>query len=305
MMKRESEILYKSVVVKVPGTCGEWIQTINENRECLVSLPINRFTEVKMSFKDRKIALKSQSDLMPKSQEAFDKICGYLKLSKTLKAQIHFEIGERLEIGKGMASSTADITAVMAGVSALVGRTLPGETLLQLACEIEPSDGVMFNHLVLIDHLNGQVMEPFVFENTAKILMLKPVDTYMTDSLRTSPEYLEKLAKKTDIPLSLFREGISEQSIEKMGRASTLSLIENENILEKPFLGELIKIAEENHCYGVVGGHSGTVCGMLLNEEKTDLEKLLHCIERESFGTYYGTYEIVESYKEGIKITVR
>ena len=304
-MKRELEILNRSVVVKVPGTCGEWIQTINGKRECLVSLPINRFTEMKISFKEKRAALKSQSDLMPKSQEAFHKICDYLKVSNTLKTQIHFEIGERLEIGKGMASSTADITAVMAGISALVGETLLSETLLKLACEIEPSDGVMFEELVLIDHLNGQVMEPFILKHTAKILMLKPVDTYMTEALRTGPEYLEKLRNKTDKPLNLLREGIFEQSLEKMGRASTLSLIENENILEKPFLGELIKIAEENHCYGLVGGHSGTVCGMLLNEEKTDLEKLLHRIEQESLGAYYASYEIVEMYNEGIQITVR
>lgn len=293
------------VSVKVPGTCGEWVQTVSDGRECLVSLPINRFTKMDISFREKETALESQLGLMPKSQEAFQKVGAYLKLSEEVLNQVHFEIQERLEIGKGMASSTADISAIMTGVAALVDQPLSGEALLKMACEIEPSDGIMFDHLALIDHLQGAVMETFGFHPNGKILMLKPVDTYITESMRTSLDYAEKLRHKTEVPLNLFREGIKEHALEKIGRASTLSLLENESILEKPFLGELIKIAENHHCYGVVGGHSGTVCGFLLNEKKTDLEKLIHAIEKETIGTYYASYEIVETYSRGIKISVR
>ncbi len=176
---------------------------------------------------------------------------------------------------------------------------------MKMACEIEPSDGIMFNHLALIDHLSGKLMESFFFHPEGKILMLKPVETYITESMRTNPNYAEKLRLKTEVPLNLFREGIKEASIKKIGKGSTLSLLENENILEKPFLGELIKLAEEHHCYGIVGGHSGTVCGFLLDENKTDLEKLIHAIEGEAIGTYYASYEIVETYGKGIEITFR
>ncbi len=127
-----SNSLEKRVVtIKVPGTCGEWIQTLADGRECLVSLPINRFTKLKISFKERETAIESQMKLMSKSQEAFQKVGAYLKLSQEILDQIHFEIHERLEIGKGMASSTADITAIMAGLAALMDQPLSSETLVE------------------------------------------------------------------------------------------------------------------------------------------------------------------------------
>lgn len=304
-MLSSEQKLKKIVKVRVPGTCGEWIQTVSANKECLISLPINRFTTLEVSYKAPHLALESQSVLMPKSLEAFKKITTFLKLQEGLKDQIYMAFQERLEIGKGMASSTADITAIMTGVSALVEMPVSDEMLLKLACEIEPSDGIMFGGLALVDHLGGQLLEKFDFDNKIKILMLKPVETYNTQSMRMAPDYAEKLKMKTEEPLRLFKVGLAEQTFDNIGRASTLSLLENESVLEKPYLGDLIKIAEKNGCYGLVGGHSGTVCGFLLNEEKTDLEKLIHALEDENLGTYYASYEVVETFNKGIDTVVR
>lgn len=293
------------VSIQVPGTCGEWIQTVVDQKECLISLPINRFTKLEIRFREMKFALESQNQLMPKSYEAFQKIKSHLKLPESLSQEIYFEFQQRLEIGKGMASSTADIIAIMAGVSALVEMPLSNEMLLKLACEIEPSDSIMFDGLALVDHLSGQLLQQFPFDRKIKILMLKPVETYNTQSMRMASDYAQRLKGKTAEPLKGFKVAMGENNLEKMGEASTLSLLENERVLEKPYLEELIKIAKVHGCYGIVGGHSGTVCGFLLNEEKTDLEKLIHDLEREDLGTYYPSYEWVETYNKGIEISVR
>lgn len=292
----------KLIRIQVPGTCGEWIQTVDEGRECLISLPINRFTILEVGFKEPILALESQRHLMPKSYEAFEKIAAYLNLSDSVKNHIHFEFQQRLEIGKGMASSTADIATVMAGVSTLVDEPISGELLLKLACEIEPSDGIMFEGLALVDHLKGLLLERFSFGEKIKILMLKPSETYNTQSMRTASDYAEKLKVKTREPLERFRRALMEKAFDKIGEASTLSLLENENILEKPYLEDLLTIAKGHHCYGLVGGHSGTVCGFLLHEEKTDLEKLIHSIESRDLGSYYTSYELVETYNRGMEI---
>lgn len=299
--------MVKSVLVKVPGTCGEWIQTFDATRgkECLVSLPIDLYNEMKVFFCDEARALGTQKKLMPKSLQAFDSVCRFLNLPTNVKNAIAFEsIQRELHIGKGMASSTADILCILHGVSTLCERPIESEKLLALCCEIEPTDGTMFKDWQLVDHLEGEVLESFGPTVDCDILLLSPKEAFETQKLRKNSQYQNLLLEKSPLPLTLFRQGMTTQDLSLLGRAATQSLIENEPILKKPHLSELIRLSHRFGCHGVVGGHSGTVAGLILNEEKTDLEALCLAIAEAKIDKYYQEIKVVKAISGGCSTTI-
>lgn len=290
----------KAVCVKVPGTCGEWIQTVEPStqKECLVSLPIDLYSGYKVKLKD---GIGDKSCLMRKGRMALAKIQEAYNMPETWTQRLEFEkCIDELAIGKGMASSTADILCVMAGAALLYTGKLPSdEELLALSCEIEPSDGTMFKECTLIDHLRGEIISKLGELPKLDILLMLPREAYETEKLRANENYKTLLNQKTKGPITLFRQGLDTQNIELMGRASTCSLLENEHILKKHALMELVEISKQYDCDGVVGGHSGTVAGLILNE-RSNVDKILEILSDKKMNEYYNDIRIVKTTAGGI-----
>ena len=150
--------MVKRIKVRAPGTCGEWIQTYDRltDRECLVSLPINRYNDMILSYGCGENTDDWVKTLLPKSRKALDLISEHLSLSEADLKPLKITPGTReLAVGKGMASSTADLMGIMKGVAYIYGKPLSSELLLKLCCQIEPTDSLMFEGWALIDHLQG------------------------------------------------------------------------------------------------------------------------------------------------------
>ena len=139
---------YKNTItVSVPGTCGELIQGWYApwNEAVLVSCPIDRYSTVTV-----RLETTPRTDTPPgcvKMQQAARLLLDTLG-RPDLGATIWLD--SELKIGRGMASSTADIVGVMVGLTLALGQSLsPGE-LARLVCQVEPSDSVMFNGLAML-----------------------------------------------------------------------------------------------------------------------------------------------------------
>lgn len=292
----------RTVGLKIPGTCGEWIQTVYEGRECLVSLPINRYTTVTLTLTDTETALASQAILLPKSRQALSLAGTYCGMTDQALNQVAVTIARELEIGKGMASSTADLYGIMLGLVKLQGMQVSIPDLFKLCCQIEASDGIMFDQWTLVDQLNGIVLESFENSPNVELLMLTPAGVVETESLRGHGGYAEKLLNKTGKPLELFKEALATSDLSLLGKAATCSLLENESVLEKAHLEALIQIAETFNCFGVVGGHSGTVSGLMLNPLLTDKRALIDELKQLPVGAYYKDYQFVSTVKGGAEL---
>ena len=64
-----------------------------------------------------------------------------------------------LPIGKGMGSSTADLSAACYAVAVALNRRLTPEAVAEIALSIEPSDGTFSPGITLIDHVDGRIFE--------------------------------------------------------------------------------------------------------------------------------------------------
>ena len=130
----------KDVTVRVPGSCGELLQGWHGGEPFLVTCPIARYTTVRASA-----TLQGLVGLGEKSRRALQL---YLRGAGIKKLPFGMRLTSELPRGKGMASSSADIAAVLAAASHALGQLLAPEAILRLAVQVEPTDAVFMPGIV-------------------------------------------------------------------------------------------------------------------------------------------------------------
>ena len=230
------------LTVKVPGSCGEFVQGMLNGEPFLITCPVNLFTTVTISDEsDEQIGLGWKAEAM------LNKILEYLG-SKTFDFGIALE--SELPIGKGMASSSADIAAVGKATALALGNDLKAEEIAGLAASIEPTDGVFYDGIVVMNPLNGQILSRINPQPGYKIAVFDfggNVDTL--DFKRRSNFNLAELPDRFDLNMA------------------TASALANQEILPKPQLEDIIHLANSFGALGVTTAHTGTVIGVIFAED--------------------------------------
>lgn len=247
------------IVVEVPGSCGELVQGISSGVPFLVTCPVNLYTTVRITDKNRE-----RSGLGAKSKAAFERTLEYL-------GQREFPYGislsSELPIGKGMASSSADIAAVCVAVATALEKPLTAAEISRLAAGIEPTDGIFFHGIVRMNHMTGECLERL---GTFPALSIAVFDTGGTvDTLAFHErEDLEDLAAQNEAivaqALDFLREPLDAAAV---AEAATRSALANQTILPKQGLSEILCFARAEGALGINVAHSGTILGVLFAPE--------------------------------------
>ncbi len=250
------------ITVRVPGSCGELMQGQIDNIPFLVTSPINRYTTVTIHPN------MSQENyvLGDKAKRAIQLTCDYLNVDSFSSA---LEIVSELPVGKGMASSSADILATCYAVALSFGRWLGEQEAYRLALQVEPTDAVCYRGIVLADHIGGRRFERMGEAPRIRIAVFDyggMVDT-VAFNMRRDLIGLNR-AKQQRIAEALFyiRKGFLTNNTAFIGKGTTISAIANQPILYKEGLMDIIQIAKEEGAVGVNVAHSGTVLGVLFDE---------------------------------------
>lgn len=273
--------------VRVPGTCGELVQGQINGSDFLITCPTNLYSYVSIRLnKEKKV------DCPPdkwKARKAFEET---LKFFKQPDYGGEVQIKSEIPIGKGMASSTADIVGVCLATANALGETISNKEIAKIALSIEPTDGIMFKGITLFDHREGNLIENLGFPPKMKILVIDlggNVDTIHFN--RINFDYV-KIANQQEIEkaLSLVKRGIQQGDISLIGEGATISALCNQKILFKPELEQIIEISSEMGAVGVNVAHSGTVMGILYRPEFQDFEPLKYKLN-EKFKKRFKFYE--------------
>ncbi len=253
----------RSVTAIAPGSCGEFIQGIWRREPCLVSCPVNRYAKVTVS------AGEPVAFLPPKASKMLSLVFKTLSLPAGDKHRIRVDLSSEIPIGKGMASSTADLTAVASAVAAYFGRELSEDELAALCAEIEPTDNIMYRRLNLFNYITGKIVKNFEIQKITgtKVLMIDfagAVDTLsfhagIDESVNESEAGFEEIVDD-------FEGALTSGNRKTFGKACTASVRRNQSLLYKPYLETVIALSDAFGGLGVVGGHSGTVIGVLYDE---------------------------------------
>jgi len=273
VIKISSEL---SVRMRAPGTCGELIQGYIDGQDFLINCPIDLYASARVSqaqqaglhLEQPQQFRKIRDVAMLVAQEAF------LELKHTMA--IHSEIPR----GKGMASSTADITAALAAICRSCDFPLNNEVFAKFITEIEPSDCVHFPGIAHVNHLTGELFESLPAPCNLKVLIFDcggEVDTISFDRQRARAVYL----RNTDTirgAVDLLKRGLRTNNLQWVSEAATRSAELSQKIHFKPQFSELLAVAQSVGALGVNCAHSGSVLGVLYQTSEHLKENLLMAI---------------------------
>lgn len=267
-----------------PASCGEFVQGVLDNEEYLSSYAINLFSVATLE-EGKEIIHKGPS----KSRRAMELVFEKFGLPVDETKNISLNIKSQIPVGKGMASSTADIGATIKATLSMLNKTLTGEEISKLAVKIEATDSLLLNQHSIFNPLTADIKKYLGGINDAKVVILEPDDILDTKSIRMTPNYkMYKMQNKEIIKKSfeLLDEGLAKNDLNLIGKACTYSGLANENIHKKPFLEKIIDISDKHGCYGVNIAHSGTVIGILMHKEMDDI-KLIEHLRGTEMSKYY------------------
>lgn len=260
---------------RCPGTCGEMVQGMTKGCYFLVTCPLNMFSTVEVELKKRR------NTVVPplgrkKAGLAVELV---LKRAGAKNWGANISINSQIPIGKGMASSSADIAAAAAAAFYLIGIEPSFDLLADIGLAIEPTDGVMYPGIALFDYREGKLRKTLGVAPNLAVAVVDlggKVDTIeFNRNNRLNSLYLEA-EYYTDYALFMVKEGLKQKDYHLLGRGMALSASIHQRILTKPELPLLAEIADMSGAVGYNIAHSGTVCGLFYDADpdRDNLEKL-------------------------------
>ncbi|MBS3811376.1 MAG: kinase [Halanaerobiales bacterium] len=256
------------VKVKVPGSCGEFIQGYLNGENFLISSPVDIYSTAYV----RKTEKHSQILINDNKQKT------YLAVQKTLSYCNKEHVGLNLKIesdipyAKGMSSSTADITAAVIATLLLFNKKVEIEFVKKIALEVEPSDATFMKGIVLFDHINGHINQYLGEIDQLPVLIFDYGGEIETLSFNARKDLATLNSQKSNYikkALKLIKRGIKTKNYKMLGRGATISSLANQSIINKQDLKSLISILKKQSGFlGLITAHSGTIIGVILKEER-------------------------------------
>lgn len=252
---------------RAPGTCGELAQGMLNGDYFLVTCPIDMYADAQVELTQDGCGIDAPADA-PKSRRAVARALAHFGRSD-MRARLR--LSSPLPRGKGMASSTADVSAAIAATAAALDASaiMTPALIAQIALQVEPSDGIMLPHIAIFDHKRGRLAQSLGPPPPMRVVALDfggRVDTLSFNYVNRD-DALKRLQPEFDAALALIRRGIRSGSATDVGKGATVSAIANQRILRKPQLDAALRLAKQSGALGVNAAHSGTMLGILLQDD--------------------------------------
>jgi L-threonine kinase len=252
-----------------PATMGEWVQGWIGGREALVSLVVAWNGSVELRALE---AGETFSRAGEKSLRAFE-LARRMFAGGSAEDDIRpisddcfINVINSLPPTRGLATSTMDIAGTFAACAAYAGRPLREEELFSLCAGIEPSDGIMFEGLALVDHINGKLMERLPPPPDMIVVALIPARTLDTADYRRDPATMEAVranAADHGRAYDMLKKGLTEGDAALVAQAATLSAETQLRIMPREEWDVVTDTARRTGALGVAAAHSGTALGLL------------------------------------------
>jgi L-threonine kinase len=182
----------------------------------------------------------------------------------------------QLPLGRGMASSTADVVGVMAGLVQILGCSLSLPELARLACQIEPSDSTMFAQITALAYRGTGRSQELGLAPALPLLMFDP--GYAIDTLSFNGQLdlaaVRSLATSTQAAQELLQQGLAGADVVAIGAAATLSATQYQTVSYSPLVEQAQRWGQATGASGLIRAHSGSVVG-LLYPNGTELAELI------------------------------
>lgn len=203
------------IKVRTPASAGELLEGQVEGVRQLISLPINLYNELLIGYE--KIEGVQSTDHIslpelahhPKAHAAMLLFYNIFELQRS-EYHLSFVFNDAIVVGKGLASSTADILNMIYRLAHIHQINLTPTIVAKIALQIEPSDSTMFEALYLYDFIEGSCFEKIGSVPKFNILLLELPDT--VDTLATYSKTIPASHTLDDV-IKAVRNNYSIQSL--------------------------------------------------------------------------------------------
>lgn len=248
-----------TIKVKAPGSCGELVQGTINGVNFLITCPVDWYSEVTVVPGDNMVHTE------PKTTAAVSKTFEYLKIS----GNIDLTVDSDLPVGKGMASSSADISAAcQAAALAVAGRQLSCDEIADIALTIEPTDGIFYPGIIMFDHVAGKIRRYLGNPPPIAIAVFDvggQIDTLAFNGREDLARLNQMKEPQVMAAVALVAKGLETGDASLIGQGATMSAVANQTILYKPCLEQVIHLSRDFGAVGICAAHSGTVLGVMFS----------------------------------------
>ena len=256
----EGHGLLGSATARAPGVCGVLAQGILGDMPFSVTCPIDFYSRVRVQLSDDGPGVEVTEEC-EKTVAAVRRTLAHLRKAKVRAA---VQVSSPIPRGRGLGSSSADLSAAIAATALALGQELSPYDIAQIALSIEPTGGVMMPGLALFDHRAGLVRETLGAPPPIEIVALD-FGGCPGSSMDDRTRRWSAVNELTEKALGLIRRGIEEKSPALVGQGATVAAEAGSRIESRPRLDELAAFAREVGAVGVNGGQRDGVSGVLLD----------------------------------------
>lgn len=255
----------RRATVRLPGSCGEWVQGSLDGVPCLVSCAIDWHAEVTVTLgQARGWALPADAA----------KAVAALRLALAARGAAPAEGGSLrlrnpLPRGRGYASSTADVAGAIYAVGQALGRPFDPAEVAALAVQVEPSDSTLFPGPTLLAHRDASFHRTLPAPPPLAVVVLDPggaVDTLAFNAADHAAA-LNRAAGAHREAFARFESGLSRGDAAEMAQAATLSAQLHQAILPSDLVDAALAEYRDLAALGVCRAHSGTLVGLICRPE--------------------------------------
>ncbi|MCS7219854.1 MAG: hypothetical protein RML36_07185 [Anaerolineae bacterium] len=253
----------RSATVRLPGTCGEWVQGTLDGVPCLVSCAIDWYAETTVTI---------GANGRPLLRDA-PKAAAALRLALAARgaatADVQLELRNPLPRSRGYASSTADVAGAIYAVGAALGWPFAPEEVARLAVQVEPSDSTIFPQLTLFAHRDARFYRPLPPLPALAVVILDPGGEIDTLAFNAADHMaaLRKLASAHRDVFTCFEAGLAASDPVIVAQAATQSARLHQAILPSALVDAALISYATLGALGVCRAHSGTLVGLICRPE--------------------------------------
>ncbi len=173
-----------------PVSCGEFVQGVMDRAEYLCSYAVDLYSTAEVEEKLNNINLGPL-----KSRKAIEAVFKKFNIPVEESKNISLKIRSKIPVGKGMASSTADIGATIGATLGLIKKELSSEEIAKLASTIEPTDSIYIEKIEISKNYGAYGVNVAHSGTVVGILIDKSMnDTRLIELLKN--ERLDSVYKK-------------------------------------------------------------------------------------------------------------
>lgn len=258
------------------GTFGELIQGAlpPDGRDFLVTFPVDRWSHA--CFRPGPGA---ELHVQPASRTKSAVLARRMLARHGLPPGGVLTLSGTLPIGKGMASSSADLVASARAIADAYRLTLHPAEVEDLVCGIEPSDGVMYDGAVAFCHREVRLLAVLGSMPPLTVVGVDEGGVIDTVAFNKVPKaYALEDMYEYELMLAAARDAVKAGDAATLGELATRSARLNQRLAPKRLLEPVFELSRRHGALGVVAAHSGTALGVLLSDDDPDYEAKRDCL---------------------------